>query len=101
MLILNFLLVCVFAIVGEILRNTVFQTSKIFKKAAQAPKPAAGKKVEGAAVSQDHSDIKNEALRNLVESHFTLQSKRADLEVQKKECEKFNNQDTYAKYAKM
>lgn len=45
--------------------------------------------------------IKSEPLKDIYQMHITLTEKKEEMAVQTKECEKYNNQDQYTKYAKI
>jgi len=109
MIILSFLHIIVFAILAEYLRKTVFAWSKVINNplaGAMRGAPSGqgeAEKADAAAESKEEGEIefKSEKVKNLHEMQEKLKEKKKEVEEQTVECEKYNNQDTYAKYAKM
>ena len=104
MIIINYLFIFAFAMIGEILRARYFQMSKIIRRpkmatatpdAAQAtPKvaaEAAAAKVEEAAPTDIYESAKSEKVKALLYANRTLEEKKAEMEKTTTDCEKFNN----------
>ena len=116
MIIINYLYIFVFAMIGELLRSKVFQLSKVIRrpqmtpvapKAAATPKVVEEKKEEVAAEDKDKSKLdkyytaKSEKVIALLYANHTLEEKKAELEQTTKDCENYNNPEQYTKYAKI
>ena len=90
MFVLNFIWVVIYAFVAEALRRYFPLWGKFYKtiKMSSGHEP---KKVEDATIE----------VKAVIEMKKEVEKSAADIDAQKKESERFNDQDNYVKYAKM
>jgi len=116
-IVLNYVFIAVLAFIAEYYRYYKFHISKVFNitpasltvKQDQSGGGSAGKQDDKQAEkdkkASTHEDtiakIKSEPLKEIFQMHTSFQKGKKDIEQQMVESEKHNNQDEYAKYAKM
>lgn len=121
MIILNFMFLTAFCILAEVLRTKVFHLSKILRRPSNSSvnpllsiirpkqKPTSQVRPDSDMNSEQGKDhrqkviesIPDDLVKDLATNHYLNAEKREELETQKKEGERYNNQDFYAKYAKI